>query len=96
MMLSVVLFLRIVQLVAAEKALSPQVVIGALGTCPPQHMRDLARQNLSLSILNIIAGNDIPATHPCGSGQWIRVAYLNMSDPLQQQCPPSWRLYLQC
>ena len=30
--------------------------------------------------------------HQCGSGLWTRVAYLNMSDPLQQ-CPSSWRLY---
>ena len=26
----------------------------------------------------------------CGSGQWYRVAYLNMSDP-SQQCPSPWR-----
>ena len=28
----------------------------------------------------------------CGSGQWQRVAYLNMSDP-SHQCPPVWREY---
>ena len=53
-------------------------------------MRDLAHQNLSQSVLDIIA--DTAADHPCGSGRWTRVAYLNMSDPLQQ-CPSSWRLY---
>ena len=28
----------------------------------------------------------------CGGGLWYRVAYLNMSDPLQQ-CPTAWSLY---
>ena len=28
----------------------------------------------------------------CGEGVWYRVAYLNMTDPLQQ-CPPAWREY---
>ena len=28
----------------------------------------------------------------CGSGEWHRVAYLNMTDP-SQQCPPTWREY---
>ena len=28
----------------------------------------------------------------CGDGLWYRVAYLNMSDPLQQ-CPTAWSLY---
>ena len=28
----------------------------------------------------------------CGSGEWYRIAYLNMSDP-SQQCPPAWREY---
>ena len=30
--------------------------------------------------------------HPCGPGEWRRVAYLNMRDPTQQ-CPSAWRLY---
>ena len=27
---------------------------------------------------------------PCGGDGWTRVAYLNMSDPMQS-CPPAWR-----
>ena len=30
--------------------------------------------------------------HPCGPGEWRRVAYLNMRDPTQQ-CPSAWREY---
>ena len=30
--------------------------------------------------------------HPCGPGEWRRVAYLNMNDPIQQ-CPYAWREY---
>ena len=54
------------------------------------YMRDLVRQNLSQTIRNIM--EDSSFTHPCGVGLWTRVAYLNMSDPVQQ-CPSSWRLY---
>ena len=28
----------------------------------------------------------------CGTGQWYRVAFLNMSDP-SQQCPSAWRMF---
>ena len=30
--------------------------------------------------------------HPCGQGEWRRVAYLDMGDPTQQ-CPSAWREY---
>ena len=30
--------------------------------------------------------------HPCGPGEWYRVAYLNMGNPTQQ-CPSAWREY---
>ena len=86
-MLTIVLLMNIVQLLAAQRMVPLQVINGTVGTCASQHLRDLARQNLSQSVDNIIA--DIP---PCSLGQWTRVAYLNMSDPVQQ-CPSSWRLY---
>lgn len=90
MMLTAVFFTSILQLLAAQNVLMPQITKGPMGTCPPRYMRDLAQQSLSQSVLNIIVGST--ADHPCGSGQWTRVAYLNMSDPLQQ-CPSPWRLY---
>lgn len=90
-MLTTFLFISLLQLLAAQNVLKPYIVKGTLmGTCPPEHTRDLVRQNLSQSAINILA--DFAADHPCGSGQWARVAYLNMSDP-QQQCPSPWRLY---
>ena len=79
-MLTIVLLMNIVQLLAAQRMVP-------VGTCASQHLRDLARQNLIQSVDNTIA--DIP---PCSLGQWTRVAFLNMSDPVQQ-CPSSWRLY---
>ena len=86
-MLTIVFLLNIVQLLAAQRMVPLQVINGTVGTCASQHLRDLARQNLSQSVDNIIA--DIP---PCSLGQWTRVAYLNMSDPVQQ-CSSSWKLY---
>ena len=86
-MLTIVFLMNIVQLIAAQSMVPLQVINGAAGTCASQHLRDLARQNLIQSVDNIIA--DIP---PCSLGQWTRVAYLNMSDPVQQ-CPSSRRLY---
>ena len=87
MLAIVMLLMNIVQLLAAQRMAPLQVINGTVGTCASQHLRDLARQNLIQSVDNIIA--DIP---PCSLGQWTRVAYLNMSDPVQQ-CPSSWRLY---
>ena len=87
-MLIIVFFMNnIVQLLTAQRMVPLQVINGTVGTCASQHLRDLARQNLIQSVDNIVA--DIP---PCSLGQWTRVAYLNMSDPVQQ-CPSSWRLY---
>ena len=87
-MLIIVFFMNnIVQLLAAQRMVPLQVINGTVGTCASQHLRHLARQNLIQSVDNIVA--DIP---PCSLGQWTRVAYLNMSDPVQQ-CPSSWRLY---
>ena len=53
------------------------------GTCLTQQQRDTALdsfRNKITSFLNI----------ECGEGLWTRVAYLNMSDPMQS-CPPAWR-----
>ena len=83
--------MSLVQLLAAQYVLDPQVISSSFGTCPPQYARDLARQNLSQSVLNIIRANFGGSSHPCGAGQWTQVAYLNMNDS-SQQCPAPWRL----
>ena len=91
-MLTTFLFaLTVSQLAVAKNMLEPHVIRGVAGSCPLQSLRDAARQNLSQSIRNILFSSQ-NSTHPCGTGQWTRVAYLNMSDP-SQQCPSSWRLY---
>ena len=93
MLLVIVLLVNIVQLLTAhaQRMFPLQIINGMVGTCPPQYMRDEVRQTLSQSVRDIIADSTtlIP---PCGPGPWTRVAYLNMSDPVQQ-CPSSWRLY---
>ena len=66
-MLTIVLFINFMQLVAAQQILNPQVLNGAVGTCPPQYMRDLARRNLSQSVYDIIADN-VTIIHQCGVG----------------------------
>ena len=55
---------------------------------------DIARQNIDRSVHEILStiANPPPSNPSCGDGSWTRVAYLNMTDPLQQ-CPASWRLY---
>ena len=79
--------------VVAQNSVSPQV-IPSTEICPLQENRDAARQNLHSTTLNAIQQfiNNNTVIPRCGSGQWHRVAYLNMSDPTQQ-CPPSLRLY---
>ena len=56
--------------------------------CPSVEQREesfqLIRDNIMTAIISSIY------TGQCGDGSWSRVAYLNMSDPLQQ-CPTNWR-----
>ena len=59
---------------------------GVMG-CLAQHKRDSALQTIRESVL----ATPIPQQKvECGTGLWTRVAYLNMSDPMQS-CPPAWR-----
>ena len=39
---------------------------------------------------NMIASNLNDITRPCKGENWTRIAYLDMSDPVQS-CPPAWR-----
>ena len=68
---------------------------GETGTCPAQEDREAAIQNIRASA-TMITQNSLttPNMQPinCGSGQWYRVAYLNMNDS-SQQCPSPWREY---
>ena len=55
------------------------------GTCLTQHQRDTALGNHRNKIASFL-------TTGCGGIGWIRVAYLNMSNPMQS-CPPAWRVH---
>ena len=63
---------------------------GQQNTCPTSEQRDLAQQVVTASFNDFVltADNEI-SNHPCGTGNWTRVAYLNMNDPAQQ-CPQPW------
>jgi hypothetical protein len=83
----------ILQLVAGQYSLTTKLISvpGQPDSCQfrEQHAAvDVAIQNIRHTHDEILSA----LSRQCGSGLWSRVAYLNMSDPLQQ-CPPSWRLY---
>ena len=84
----------VLQLVGAQKlnsfTLSLQVIPGP-NVCQSQTAAvDMAKQSIDRSVREILLSTI--ANPPCGDSSWTRVAYLNMTDPLQQ-CPASWRLY---
>ena len=92
-MATILLFILAVYIASAQNGLRPTEISGVPGACPSEEVRNMARQNLSQSVRVILGTRqNSTLTHPCGSGDWTRVAYLNMSDPLQQ-CPSTWRLY---
>ena len=71
----------------------PSVVIRGTGdgTCPAQEVMDEQRNATKSNVQQIL-----DARYPCacgGSGEWSRIAYLNMTDSTQQ-CPSSWRLHI--
>ena len=73
----------------------PPVIIPAEGSpCPSA---DLQREGIQIVRNNVMStiGNypyyEVSLKH-CGQGLWHRIAYLNMTDPLQQ-CPSHWREY---
>ena len=68
----------------------PQTISEAgSGTCPLQGERDAARQSLRSALSTILRENNTRRVDSCGPGQWYRIAYLNMRDPLQE-CPTNW------
>ena len=73
-----------------RKYIAPAVIHGdgnLVNRCPSEQQRDSSRQELKESIASTLG---LQPLHQCGAGEWIRVAYLNMKDPLQT-CPSAWR-----
>ena len=61
-------------------------------TCPLQEKRDLAIQGVRASVqtaMEILITQGLEVSPSCGSGQWLRIAHLNMTNPTQQ-CPSAW------
>ena len=54
-------------------------------SCPAQQQRENALREFRRMIVSNLA-----MLTQCGGGYWIKLAYLDMSDPLQS-CPPAWR-----
>ena len=79
--------------------LSPAVIRGtASESCPSAEALDAQRNATKQEIHDLLRNIVNPAlsnrNSPCscgGPGEWIRIAFLNMTD-LTQQCPTNWRL----
>lgn len=88
----ILLIIAALQLAAARQLRISAEIIPTDGTemCPSQEERKNALLNIRNDAWRTLANfTFIPE---CGDGLWKRVAYLNMSDPLEQ-CPSAWRLY---
>ena len=74
----------------------PSVVIRGTGseTCPAQEAIEEQRNSTKSNIIRILNSRYYQSPCACGgSGEWSRIAYLDMTDSTQQ-CPLSWRLYI--
>ena len=56
-------------------------------SCPSEQQRTSSLQEIQEKVESTLG---LQPPHRCGAGEWIRVAYLNMKDPLQT-CPSAWR-----
>ena len=87
---AVLFFIAALQLAAALKINTTVIPTDGSETCPSQEEQRNAHLKISHDVLTALASFSL--IPECGKGLWKRVAYLNMSDPLQQ-CPSAWRLY---
>ena len=89
----VVLLLAGVYLISAQTSLElkyiPPAIIHGDGSssCPSQQQRASVCQELKESVTNAL---HVQPPHQCEEGMWIRVAFLNVTDP-SQSCPSAWR-----
>ena len=91
---ALLLFTAMLQAVVAQQMMrttvAPYVIIGnGTSSCPSQTERESVHQSITSTVRSILLDS---ANSNCGPGQWHRVAFLNMSDPLQR-CPFTWREY---
>ena len=77
--------------VVYSQLVMPTVNIPNPRVCPDSE-EDESLQQIRSNISDLLSGRDIALVPECGDGLWYQIAYLNMTDPLQQ-CPPAWREY---
>ena len=88
-----VLLLAGVHLISAQtfleyKFIPPAIVHGdGSSSCPSEQQRASSRQKIKESVTSTLG---LQPPHQCGARMWTRIAYLNMTDPLQS-CPSTWR-----
>ena len=56
-------------------------------SCPSEQQRASSLQEIQEKVASALG---LQPPHRCGAGEWIRIVYLNMKDPLQT-CPSAWR-----
>jgi hypothetical protein len=75
------------QTIVERKNIPPAIIYGdGSSSCPSEQQRATSRQEIKERVASAL---DIQPPHQCGAGEWIRVAYLDMKDPLQT-CPSAW------
>ena len=89
---AILLLVAVLQLAVAQQPTINLAVIPAIGNeaCPSQKELRNNLQKVSNDVQTTLS--NLSFIPECGDGLWHQVAYLNMSDPLQQ-CPSTWRLY---
>ena len=83
------MIILIVTIVSIISTMTESLANPTVNTCQQNEQGEIL-QNVRNKINVII--DTFFAVSECGDGLWYRVAYLNMSDPLQQ-CPSAWREY---
>ena len=93
--LAVFFFLICVQLEPAPSVHGQAATIELIALSRDSNRRRCTIQSSGLQEVQMKIANSLKSLIPqpkleCGEGLWTRVAYLNMSDPMQS-CPPAWR-----
>ena len=73
----------------ASVVVKPVVLRDPVGPCLSQERREAIIQTFKVSVQATLEVT-YSKNPNCGPGPWVRVAYLNMTDP-SQHCPSAWR-----
>lgn len=74
-----------------QTTIPPVVTYGnGMRSCPSSQQRENAFQTIRQNVVNALGLDINDPSFQCGTGQWTRIAYLDMTDPFQR-CPSTWR-----